>query len=86
MPCQRRTPRCPSFTGRSALVLVAGLVDLLLLVNAELAWAAVDEEQESTDDGQDLEEVVLGKVLVGVVLVKLGNSLAFFDKDTCRES
>lgn len=70
MPCQRRTPRCPSFTGRSALALVAGLVDLLLLVNAELAWAAVDEEQESTDDGQDLEEVVLGKVLVGVVLVE----------------
>jgi hypothetical protein len=70
MPCQRRTPRCPSFIGRSALVLVVDLVDLLLLVNAELAWAAVDEEKESTDDGQDLEEVVLGKVLVGVVLVE----------------
>jgi hypothetical protein len=50
--------------------LVVDLVDLLLLVNAELAWAAVDEEKESTDDGQDLEEVVLGKVLVGVVLVE----------------
>lgn len=47
------------------------LVDLLLLVDAELAWAAVDKQQETTNDGQDLEEVVLGKVLVRVVLVEL---------------
>jgi hypothetical protein len=47
------------------------LVDLLLLVDAELAGAAVDEQQEATNDGEDLEEVVLGEVLVGVVLVKL---------------
>jgi hypothetical protein len=66
--------------------LVVDLVDLLLLVNAELAWAAVDEEKESTDDGQDLEEVVLGKVLVGVVLVELDGLLASFVEHNCRES
>ena len=49
------------------------LVDLLLLVDAELARAAVDQQQETADDGEDLEEVVLGKVLVGVVLVELEN-------------
>jgi len=48
-----------------------GLVHLLLLVEADLAGAAVDEQQETTDDGEDLEEVVLGEVLVGVVLVEL---------------
>ena len=48
-----------------------GSVDLLLLVDAELAGAAVDEQQETADDGQDLEKVVLGKVLVGMVLVEL---------------
>lgn len=47
------------------------LVNLLLLVDAELAGAAVDQEQQTTDDGQNLEEIVLGKVLVGVVLVEL---------------
>lgn len=47
------------------------LVDLLLLVDAELAGAAVDEEKETADNGEDLEKVVLGKVLVGVVLVEL---------------
>lgn len=48
-----------------------GLVHLLLLINAELAWSTVDQEQETADNGEDLEEVVLGEVLVGVVLVKL---------------
>lgn len=48
------------------------LVNLLLLVDAELARATVDQEKQTADDGQNLEEVVLGKVLVGVVLVKLG--------------
>jgi hypothetical protein len=47
------------------------LVNLLLLVDAELARATVDQEKQTADDGQNLEEVVLGKVLVGVVLVKL---------------
>lgn len=50
---------------------LTSLVDLLLLINAKLAGAAVDEEQETTNNRQDLEEVVLGKVLVGVVLVEL---------------
>lgn len=49
----------------------ACLVDLLLLVDGELAGAGVDEEEQTTDDGEDLEEVVLGKVLLGVVLVEL---------------
>lgn len=47
------------------------LVDLLLLVDAELAGAAVDQEQETAHDRQDLEEVVLGKVLVRMALVEL---------------
>lgn len=47
------------------------LVDLLLLVDAKLAWAAVDKQEQAADDGEDLEEVVLGEVLVGVVFVKL---------------
>jgi hypothetical protein len=47
------------------------LVHLLLLIDAELAWATVDKEQETADNREDLEEVVLGKVLVGVVLVEL---------------
>lgn len=46
------------------------LVDLLLLVDAELTWAAVNEQEETTDDGQDLEEIVFGEVLVGVVFVE----------------
>jgi hypothetical protein len=54
-----------------ALRVLSDLVNLLLLVEAELARAAVDQQEESTDDGQDLEEVVLGKILVGVVLVQL---------------
>ena len=53
------------------IALLGRLVDLLLLVDTELTRAAVDEEQETTDDGEDLEEVVLGEVLVGVVLVEL---------------
>lgn len=47
------------------------LVDLLLLVETELTRAAVDQEQETADNGENLEEVVLGEILVGVVLVKL---------------
>jgi hypothetical protein len=50
------------------------LVDLLLFVDAELAGTAVDQQQQATDNGKNLEEVVLGEVLVGVVLVKLGES------------
>jgi hypothetical protein len=54
------------------------LVDLLLLVDAELARTAVDQQQETANDGEDLEEVVLGEVLVRVVLVELSrNALAF---------
>jgi hypothetical protein len=53
------------------LLLRGSLVDLLLFVNAELAGATVDQQQEATNDGQDLEEIVFGKVLVRVVLVKL---------------
>ena len=56
----------------TAILVYLDLVDLLLLVDAELAGAAVNEQQEATDNGEDLEEVVLGEVLVGVVLVELG--------------
>jgi len=47
------------------------LVDLLLLVKADLTRTHVDEEEKTADDGEDLEEVVLGEVLVRVVLVEL---------------
>lgn len=55
-----------AFPGR-----VSNLINLLLLVDAELARAAVDQEEKTADNGQDLEEVVLGKVLVRMVLVEL---------------
>lgn len=42
------------------------LIHLLLLIDGELAGAAVDKEEKTTDDGEDLEEIVLGEVLVGV--------------------
>lgn len=47
------------------------LVNLLFLVDAELARTAVDQQEKATDDGQNLEEIVLGKVLVRVVGVEL---------------
>lgn len=40
-----------------------------------MAWTAVDQEQETTDNRENLEEVVLGEVLVGVVFVELGRLL-----------
>lgn len=43
------------------------LVDLLLLVDRELSGAHIDQEKQATDDGEDLEEVVLGEVLVRVM-------------------
>jgi hypothetical protein len=49
------------------------LIHLLLLVNAVFTWTAVYEEEKTADDGEDLEEIVFGKVLVGVVFVELGN-------------
>lgn len=47
------------------------LIDLLLLVHAQLAGAHVDQQQKTAHDGEDLEEIVLGEVLVRMVLVKL---------------
>jgi hypothetical protein len=47
------------------------LVDLLLLVNAIFTWSAVHEEEQTTDDREDLEEIVLGEVLVRVVFMEL---------------
>jgi len=48
------------------------LIYLLLLVNAVFARSAIDQQQESTNDREDLEEIVFGKIFVGVVLMKLG--------------
>lgn len=45
------------------------LVNLLLLIDTELSRAAVYKKQQTTDDGKNLEEIVLGKILVRVVLV-----------------
>jgi len=47
------------------------LVHFLLLVEAVLTGTHVDEQEKTADDGEDLEEVVLGEVLVRVVLVEL---------------
>ncbi len=47
------------------------LVDLLLLVDTKLSGTTVDKQEETSDNGQNLEEVVLGEILVRVVLVKL---------------
>jgi hypothetical protein len=65
VPSNPNTGVCP------LLFFSSDLVNLLLLIDAELARAAVDQEKQTADDGQNLEEVVLGKILVGVVLVKL---------------
>lgn len=47
------------------------LVDLLLLVITQLARTTVDQEQETANDGENLEEIVFGKVLVWVVFMEL---------------
>lgn len=52
---------------------IHNLVHLLLLVNAVFAGTAVYEEEKTADDREDLEEIVLGEILVWVVLVKLEN-------------
>lgn len=43
------------------------LIDLLLLVDTELTGSHVDKEDKTADDGQDLEEIVLGEVAVRMV-------------------
>lgn len=45
------------------------LVDLFLLVEAYLSRTHVDQKKQSTHDRQDLEEIVLGKILVWVMWV-----------------
>jgi hypothetical protein len=50
------------------------LVNLLLLVDAIFARSAVDKEQESPNNGENLEEIVLGEIFVGVVLMELGEN------------
>lgn len=47
------------------------LVYLLLLVDTELSRSAVHQEEQTSYNGENLEEIVLGEILVGVVLVKL---------------
>lgn len=49
----------------------AHLVNLLLLVDTELTRTHVDQEEKATDNREDLEEIVLSEVLVGVVVVQL---------------
>lgn len=52
-------------------LLLSDLVNLLLFINAELARTTVDQKQKTSNNGQDLEKIVFGEILVGVVLVKL---------------
>lgn len=56
---------------RFSISCLLSLIDLLLLVNAVFAWSAVYQEEETSYDGEDLEEVVLGEVFVWVVFVEL---------------
>jgi hypothetical protein len=62
-------PKQPVFLALSATR--SRLINLLLLVDAVFSWTAVDQEEEAADNGQDLEEVVLGEVLVWVCVVEL---------------
>lgn len=47
------------------------LIDFLLLVERHLPWAHIDQKQQSSNNGEDLEEVVFGEILVRVVGVEL---------------
>ena len=62
---------CPLWGKWSANVRRSTSVDFLLFVHTELARAHVNQQKETAHDGEDLEEVVLGKVLVWVALVEL---------------
>lgn len=55
----------------TAQLLRCCLVDFLLLVHAQLTRSHVHQEKKATHDGKDLEEVVLGEVLVRMILVQL---------------
>jgi hypothetical protein len=51
--------------------LLAYLVDLLFFVDTVLAGTTVHQQEQSTNNREDLEEVILGKILVRMVLMKL---------------
>ena len=63
---------------RISLVLLAlrlrHLVDLLLLIQRVLPRSRIDEQEETTNNGEDLEEIVLGEVLVWVCVVELSQN------------
>jgi hypothetical protein len=48
-----------------------GLVYFLLLINAQLARSHIDQQQQSTHNAENLEEIVFGEVFVGVMGVEL---------------
>lgn len=47
------------------------LVNFLLLIDTELSGSHVDQKKKTTNNREDLEKVVLCKVLVGMVGVEL---------------
>lgn len=47
------------------------LVNFFLFVHTDLPWTHVDQQQQSTDDAKNLEEVVFGEILVWMVRVQL---------------
>ena len=49
----------------------ARLVHLLLLVETDLPGSHVHQKEKTADDGEDLEEVVLDKIFVGMAVVEL---------------
>jgi hypothetical protein len=71
---------CPLFCAHDASMLTTfcpvlcsfiHLIHLLLLVHTELSRAHVDQQQKAAHNRQDLEEIVLGKVLLRVLVVQL---------------
>ena len=55
------------------------LIDLLLLVKRHLSWPHIDQQQQPSYNGEDLEEVVLREVLMRVVSMKLQSKLVHVD-------
>jgi hypothetical protein len=56
---------------------VLQLVDFLLFIDTNGSGTHIDQKQEPAHDGKDLEEIVLGEILVGVMRMKLGQSLVW---------
>jgi len=50
------------------------LVHLFLLIEAVFTRPTIHKQQETANDRQDLEKIVFGEILMGMVLVELNNN------------